>query len=196
MIERGQGRSSPRKVGRRVAPGRLPRFPLTVVLLLIPALLAPSRAFAAASWQQQPDELIRPDARWGHSMATDFANDNVVIFGGCTTGSTACTSFRNDTWIYDPSALTKWTRIVTVNTPSPRIGASMTWAPEINKILLFGGYDGGLLQDTWTFDGTNWTPTQPEQQTLFARLGRHGCPREQQSETSHSIWRMCDPKWQ
>ena len=39
----------------------------------------------------------------------------------------------------------------------PRDYASMAYDPATGQLVLFGGYDGGFLDDTWTWNGTTWT---------------------------------------
>ena len=34
--------------------------------------------------------------------------------------------------------------------------------PNRSEVVLFGGSKGGYLDDTWTWDGTNWTLRQPD----------------------------------
>jgi hypothetical protein len=80
------------------------------------------------------------------------------------------------TWEYDGST---WTPNRVPGSPPPRIRASLAWMPSIGKTVLFGGRSflpvsatavdpvqtpypetltGGLLADTWTYDGVSWTP--------------------------------------
>ncbi len=48
------------------------------------------------------------------------------------------------------------------NSPPAREGASMAFDPSSGEIVLFGGSGyNGLRNDTWTYDGTNWTQQTP-----------------------------------
>jgi hypothetical protein len=80
------------------------------------------------------------------------------------------------TWEYDGST---WTPNRVPSSPPPRLRPSLAWMPSIGKTVLFGGRSflpvsqapidpvrvpypeslaGGLLADTWTYDGTSWSP--------------------------------------
>src|SRR5437763_5007458 len=50
-----------------------------------------------------------------------------------------------------------WFQITTANSPSARSYPAMAYDAVSRKVVLFGGYNGVYLNDTWTFDGTNWT---------------------------------------
>lgn len=55
------------------------------------------------------------------------------------------------------------------STPTPRIGYSLAYDPTRQEVVLFGGFGvrsatqlgGQLLDDTWTWNGTNWTQQFP-----------------------------------
>jgi hypothetical protein len=83
-----------------------------------------------------------------------------VLFGGkpATTGnggSDGGLTPLGDTWVYDDTSVS-WTQVSPAHSPSPRFGASATTFGD--RIVLFGGNDGTQdLNDTWTWDGTDWT---------------------------------------
>jgi|GEM_PF-5891909 len=45
--------------------------------------------------------------------------------------------------------------------PSPREGSAMAYDEARGVTVLFGGYDGAHLNDTWTWDGQTWTKVAP-----------------------------------
>ncbi|UCH88907.1 MAG: hypothetical protein JSV49_11830, partial [Thermoplasmata archaeon] len=98
----------------------------------------------------------KPDARSGHSMASIWGTDKIVIFGG--SGSL----YFNETWIYDLSD-NNWTKMNPVNIPSLRGAPAMAYIWGTDKVILFGGYDGNNLDDTWIYDfsDNNWTEKRP-----------------------------------
>ena len=52
----------------------------------------------------------------------------------------------------------KWVQVNSSNKPSARLGCVMVFDPISQKTIMFGGYDGNTwVNDTWSFDGTNWT---------------------------------------
>ncbi len=94
-----------------------------------------------------------PAAREGHAMVYDASRDEVVLFGGSTTGQVF-----DDTWVWDG---TTWQRRKG-NGPSGRHSHTMTWDTGREKVVLFGGQgavgaSGVLLGDTWEWDGQAWT---------------------------------------
>ncbi len=59
-----------------------------------------------------------------------------------------------------------WTQLCPVTSPPPRSYLAMTYDAASGKVIMFGGFNGtGYLNDTWTFDGINWsraaTPLSP-----------------------------------
>jgi hypothetical protein len=96
-----------------------------------------------------------PSPRWGHAMAYDLGRGVTVLFGGCDAAGPL-----GDTWEWDGRG---WRQIVTANAPSPRQHVMAGWVlyPSLDShVVLFSGFrsnSNSYIQDTWTFDGTNWT---------------------------------------
>jgi len=67
------------------------------------------------------------------------------------------------TWVStDPT--TGWTQLTTADTPGPRSGFALAYDGGTGQVVLFGGdapgstsTAGGVVGDTWTWDGTDWT---------------------------------------
>lgn len=109
------------------------------------------------SWTQKFPEST-PPARAHHAMAYDTANGVVVLFGGWD-GS----SFLNDTWEWDG---TDWTEVCDqppCAPPSARQDHKMVYDGVRRVVVLYGGYDGSALGDTWEWNGTTttWTEQSP-----------------------------------
>src|SRR5258706_3921514 len=66
-------------------------------------------------------------------------------------------AYRGDTWLWNGG----WHQVCPAHSPSPRTGAAMTYDPIRHLILLFGGFDGAELNDTWTWNGADWAPQSP-----------------------------------
>ena len=49
----------------------------------------------------------------------------------------------------------------TVNKPSARRGPVMVYDSAYGATVLFGGYAGSDLDDTWKYDGVNWSQQNP-----------------------------------
>jgi len=85
----------------------------------------------------------------------------IVLYGGARSS----TEVSNETWIHDGSQ-TGWTKlrpfgpapnldcvsIVGTNCPLPLSSFAMDWDPDLNQVVMFGGFDGdqGVQQRTWT----------------------------------------------
>jgi len=101
-----------------------------------------------------------PKARTGHSMAYDAERGVVVLFGGYDSSDQR----RCDTWTWNG---TNWSNVSPggtegVNFPSRRSCAAVAYDSTRKRIVLFGGDSNtGYLNDTWEWDGTNWTQKFP-----------------------------------
>ncbi|MFX1518050.1 MAG: Kelch repeat-containing protein [Promethearchaeota archaeon] len=97
----------------------------------------------------------KPPARSGHGMVYDSINHRFFLFGGGQRYG-----WCNDTWIYD-STKKKWTEVFPQQSPSPRGSVAMYFDPNLESIILFGGYDdlGESANETWIYSVVNntWT---------------------------------------
>lgn len=117
-----------------------------------------------------------PPARTGASMAFDAAQHQLILFGGAGAGG----ALLNDTWAWNGVSWFQETAGSTV--PAVRSGAALA-ADAAGHLVLFGGTGNApssgpattaaassttdtsqqattptVLGDTWTWDGTQWTP--------------------------------------
>jgi uncharacterized protein (TIGR03437 family) len=117
-----------------------------------------------ANWTQKSPPSIPPVRNFG-AMAYDSAHAQVVLFGG-NNGA-----FLNDTWAWDGS---NWTRRFPPSSPSARDGHAMAYDSAHSEVVLFGGlFSNGYttftdFNDTWVWDGSNWTKESPQ----FSPLAR------------------------
>ena len=97
-------------------------------------------------------------SRDGMAIAYDAGHNQVVLFGG---GPGDPSSFA-DTWVWDG---TNWTQKFPATSPPARSGHRMAYDTARGQIVLFagrGGSDGNtFFNDTWVWDGTNWTQKFP-----------------------------------
>jgi hypothetical protein len=85
-------------------------------------------------------------------MAYDPDTGQMVLFG-----QTAAM----ETWIWDGS---DWAQATPAHRPNGRIGESMAFDPATGRLLLHGGFSTGppgVFNDTWTWDGSEWTELTP-----------------------------------
>jgi hypothetical protein len=93
------------------------------------------------------------------AIAYDAAHGQVVLFGGMGLG----TGYLNDTWVWDGS---NWTQKKPAVSPPARYLHSMAYDAAHGQVVLYGGWDSsgredGPLNDTWVWDGSNWTKKSP-----------------------------------
>ena len=113
-----------------------------------------------ANWAQK-SPLASPPARVYHGMAYDDARGQVVVFGGTPSGfSPAAIS---DTWVWDG---VNWAQKSPPIFPPARMGHAMAYDSVHHQVVLFGGISAGNnptdLNDTWVWDGANWTQKFPK----------------------------------
>jgi hypothetical protein len=108
-------------------------------------------------WSKQiPGGNLYP--RLWYAMSSMYSEDKVIIFGG----KIGSNDYKNDTWIYDVSD-NIWSQKTPNNNPSAKGWTTMAPVFGTKKVVLFGGYDGGLINDTWVYDLNNnsWTNMTP-----------------------------------
>lgn len=117
------------------------------------------------TWTEQLP-ASRPPARTMAGMVYDSARQLVVMFGGGGSGD------RNDTWEWDGSA---WTQRFPAHAPSPRVAVAMAHDTTRQRTVLFGGGLGGYMMptfdETWEWDGVDWTQRFPTQSPPSSRSG-------------------------
>ena len=99
-----------------------------------------------------------PQARSAHCMVYDSDGGKAILFGGAGDAGR-----YDDTWAYDPAA-NSWTDLHPEGpVPTGRSGHSMAYDPISGQVILFGGYDGTLVNDTWAYDplANTWTDLDP-----------------------------------
>lgn len=101
-------------------------------------------------WTRVDAGLPEPIA-WG-ALAFDPASHEAWLFGGRTRDG----GVTNATWRWRDGAWS--TQPVAGQVPEPRSHAAATWDEVNRRAVLFGGKraDGGVLRDTWLFDGQRW----------------------------------------
>jgi len=126
------------------------------------------------NWLQK-NPANKPSNRSGHAMAYDSVLDKVLLFGGFN-GSVS----NNETWEWDGANWTQvkgpasptcvGTCVCTADTcPTERNDPAMVFDSTQGRIILFGGYTlNGYDDETWEWDGVNWT----QMNTAIKPIGR------------------------
>ena len=93
------------------------------------------------------------------AMLFDSGRNRTVLFGGLSAAG-----YLGDTWEYNG---TNWTQRSPAVSPPARDSHAMVYDPVRHVTVLFGGYSGNpsnlYLNDTWEYNGTNWTQVNPPQ---------------------------------
>jgi hypothetical protein len=76
----------------------------------------------------------------------------------------------NDTWTWNGI---DWTRQFPASSPAPRNGPALAYDAALGAVVLFGGAVGTCcannLNDTWTWNGADWTEIYPANTLPSAR---------------------------
>lgn len=110
-------------------------------------------------WEQQAP-VTSPSARIGGAITFDRTIGQVLLFGG------GAGPLLDDTWAWDGGI---WRPIQTEHSPPARQFAGMVYHPGLGGTILFGGIGLGRpgtpppLDDTWLFDGRDWSQVQTPQ---------------------------------
>jgi hypothetical protein len=105
-------------------------------------------------WENVTRDLSSlPIKRYGEGLAYDPLLNETVLFGGYNDEL----GLLNDTWVLRGNS---WTKIFTAHAPNPRYeDIPMVFDPAEKGIILIGGavvFEGGYVNDTWLFNGTDW----------------------------------------
>jgi len=109
--------------------------------------------FDGANWTQAAP-AGSPGGFWKHAMCYDVVRGVTVLFGGATSGLPGAT---DGTYEYDGST---WTQRAPANTPGWRENHSMCFHTNLGVAVMFGGFNplaNQAVNETWTWDGTDWT---------------------------------------
>jgi hypothetical protein len=107
-----------------------------------------------ATWQERTP-ATRPMARQGHAMVYDDVRGKTLLIGG---------KASNDLGLADQCEWdgTNWTCVTPAITPvshTARSDFALAYDDARRMVVLYGGrtMSGELLNDTWEWDGLNWT---------------------------------------
>lgn len=124
------------------------------------SMLDDTWVFDGTDWTQL-SPAATPGGRARFGMAFDLGRLRTVLYGGSP--DVSLRTLAADTWEFDG---TTWMKVAApgTSTAGPRERMAMCYMVSQQRTVLFGGFDPGLLNpvldDTWTWDGTQWTQVQ------------------------------------
>ncbi|MEE2886618.1 MAG: kelch repeat-containing protein, partial [Planctomycetota bacterium] len=116
-------------------------------------LVSDTWEFNGAVWGLMSSVTNAPPARKNHAMAYDSIRKQIVLFGG----SDNQTGYLNDTWEWNGIL---WRPVTPATTSPPARQSSsggMVYDKSRRRTLLYGGWNGGRVVDTWEYDGNDWS---------------------------------------
>ncbi len=105
--------------------------------------------------------------RYDTPATYDSDRDVVVSFGGVSGDRILAPPLQLLDQTYEMTPDVFWTQKSPATKPSPRRGVAIVYDAARKRTLMFGGdgdanqTTGTRLDDTWTWDGTNWQPLSP-----------------------------------
>lgn len=103
--------------------------------------------FDGTGWRQLT--VTTPPTRALVQTAADDRSGDIVMFGG---------SDHNDTWV---SSGGDWTQVFPPHSPPSLSGSGPTpgvaYDAATGQVVLFGGWNDGAVNSTWTWNGRDWT---------------------------------------
>lgn len=121
--------------------------------------LADTWELDGTTWTER-HPAVSPSGRYHAAMAYDAARGKVVMFGGAY-ASGGQSYDLDETWTWDGQT---WEQLQPATSPPARRLAKMAYDAANDRIVLFGGYmlsDPLGADDTWVWDGTDWTEVTP-----------------------------------
>ncbi len=118
----------------------------------LPGLALPPAGIAAndGTWATNPP----PSGRSEHAAIYDPVRDRMVVFGGYDGTS------RNDVWALSLAGSPAWTVLAPAGSPpDARKAHTAIYDPVRDRMVVFGGVGGGVLDDVWALSWDHTTPT-------------------------------------
>jgi hypothetical protein len=145
-----------RPAGIRAAGFPTGSGPLTVVLSLAVVLAVTTSATRLAAAADSNWFEFAPPTRSEHIAIYDPVRDRMLVFGG----GEGCVN-RPEVWSLSLSGVPEWNELhVEGVAPSNRQGHAAIYDPVRDRLLVFGGHDGILLNDVWALSlsgNPTWT---------------------------------------
>ena len=122
-------------------------------------------ATSAYGYTAQIQNTTVPPALYGAAAVYYPNNGTVVMFGGSASGGGGIGSSQvgtSQTWIFNG---TYWNQAFPATVPPARYAHALAYDSQTGTVIMFGGNNGvvptSLLNDTYSWNGTNWTLINP-----------------------------------
>jgi uncharacterized protein (TIGR03437 family) len=113
---------------------------------------------AANTWRDLNPQGTRPLRRCLHHAVADPQAQRMYLYGGCASGAGPCP--LGDLWSLDLNT-NRWTEHNAPSKPPAREHYGMAFDSMRNLLVLFGGFGGSILGDTWEYDPRPSAWSQP-----------------------------------
>jgi hypothetical protein len=114
-------------------------------------------SFDGTGWTEIKPELT-PGMRYGAQVAVDPNTGDAFVFGGVRVDIddklNQTQVYANDMWEWNG---TTWKKVTTAVAPPARENGGFALDPLRKELVMFGGYSGFYLSDTWSFGNGKWT---------------------------------------
>jgi hypothetical protein len=112
------------------------------------------------AWTQLTPAGAPPSGRCNHTAIYDPVRERMVIFGGGNSSGRF-----NEVWALSLGDTPAWTQLTPSGTPpSARSAPAAIYDPVRDRMVVFGGYSGSSLNDTWSLllaEPPAWTQLAP-----------------------------------
>ncbi|HUP48369.1 MAG TPA: hypothetical protein VNA04_06225, partial [Thermoanaerobaculia bacterium] len=130
-------------IGRKDREGRLERF-------------GDMWTFDGTTWTEIKPATM-PPTRYGAQVGVDGLTNRTTLFGGLRleTGENDLQRqvYANDTWEWNGST---WRQLQTEGAAPPRENSALAWDYSEKGFIVFGGWSGYYLSDTWRLLDNRW----------------------------------------
>jgi hypothetical protein len=157
----------------------------TADLRMPPPASPPLTSAYPHNWSRTNTGNSHPQRTLGAAMVFDAMDNYTLLFGGERETLSGGYVVSNETWTYHAGI---WAPLRSTAHPSNRISPAMTYDPLHHYVLLFGGSACGhgvfgSCNDTWSFQGGNWTQLHP----LLAPPGASWVSMAYDAKTGHVV---------
>lgn len=128
-----------------------------------------------ANWQQLAPSNT-PGGLSRHAMTFDVGRQVIVLYGGRDHNAPAGQAL-DGTWEFSQG---NWTHCAPAQSPPLLVDVALSFHQGLNQVMLFGGQTAGATgaasDQTWVYDGTNWTQINTTGERPPARSGAQLVP--------------------